>query len=123
MVLTLKVEGCEGGLAMLMANRSNWLLANLRIPLAAVILSALAAGCVGPGYYRPPIYGNAGYAYTAPVYDFRGYGRAPVVEDRRAFGGYAPGRDVWADTVRGRASYAGHPAPAHYSHGEAQVRH
>lgn len=113
---------------MLMINAPNRRHSKLRIPLAALILSALAAGCFGPGYYRPPVYGNPGYSYVPPVYNYRGYGPPVVVEHRTLFGGYAPGRDVWADTVRGRQSYAGprpevHAPPAYHPQGGAQVGH
>jgi hypothetical protein len=92
----------------LMANWLNQGRSNPRVRLAALIFSLFAAGCFGPPPFMPPVYSAPGRGYVPPVYDYRGYGRPVVVENRTALGGYAPGRDVWADSVRGRASYVGH---------------
>jgi hypothetical protein len=80
--------------------------------LGALPLVTLMSGCYesGPGWWgggnqgyygNSDYYGNPGYGrnayYSSNIY--RGYGSYP---QPGLFGGYAPGRETWDDSDRGR---------------------
>jgi hypothetical protein len=98
-----------------------------------LLLAILATGCYdlgwggGPGYYgnssyygSPDYYASPGYGntyYSKNVY--RGYGSYP---QPGLFGGYAPAREAWDDSSRGRTSYSsgGHGGGESGEHGSAR---
>jgi hypothetical protein len=81
--------------------------------LGALLFATLVTGCSGggwggdPGWFggeSPGYYGNRYYATDVYRNVYRGYGRYPRPG---LFGGYAPHREAWAASSRGRTSYGG----------------